>query len=114
MDTNATVLVGREADGVRLIRDLLQKSEVFRITKLCEGKKHIDFRMPVMVVNNSLNTTTMPFHKRIAAFQKVLIVLLVLRNDDLWYFVHCVGVRFQHTSVDCTVKYFIAPLIVFT
>ncbi len=66
-----------------------------------------------MIVHDSLDIPAVLLDKRITAFQKILVVLLVLRYNDLWYLVHCFGVRFQHTTINCAVKHLIAPFIVF-
>lgn len=114
MDANAAFLSGREADGMCLIRDLFQESEVFRIIELHEWKKQIDFRMPVVVVYDPFNTSVMLLDKRITAFQKILVILLILRHNDLRYLVHRLRVRFQHTSVKHTVIDLFGPFIAFS
>lgn len=98
---------------MRLFCNFFQKCKVFCVIELRKWKKHIDFRVPTMIVHDSLDIPTVMLDKRITAFQKILVVLLVLRYNDLWYLVHCFGVRFQHTPIDRAVKHLIAPFIVF-
>lgn len=89
---------------MRFLANIPQKRHILFVIKFQHGKVQVDGRIPSLVAHNTANPAVVLFGILVAAVQQIFIVLLILRHDYFWHFVHHVAVPLEEAAFHRLIK----------